>query len=570
MVARRRLLLFVFFATTATGETVRFKDRCLSDLVAQVPKLLASQDRKTGRFGQGVWVVGKQGAILPLAAAWSVQDKRNPYYHSPEVLEAVMAGGDALAADEDENGEWEYRSKEGAEWGKDRMPWACSRWVRAYHLVREAMPAGRRTRWERGLLLAYTGTARQVSRSRVHNIEAHHAMGLYFAGQVFDKPEWCALARDYLHKVAAGQHPDGYWSEHQGPVVRYGSVYIDALGTYQAASRDEQVLTALRKAAVFHSYFTYPDGSDVETVDERNFYHSTVAPPNVGFTFSPEGRSYVARRLALLKEPLSADAAASLLMWGQEGEGAGRDLTSSDFTYELSNHEAAVRRCGPWFLVVSALTSPLRESRWIQDRQNFVSVFHDKTGLIAGGGNTKIQPSWSNFSLGDLNSWRPAIVPRRSHGGESNANFAPPAGLRHIPVTAKLVLDGAFGVSLDYGDARGEVRLEVLGPDRLAYTVSGDARLAAHLTLLPHIGMPLVSASGSRAVLGPGELVWDNPGGWIEHAGWRLHLPSAAAIRWPLLPHNPYIMDLHGELLDGRLVADAPAGEPRRFVIEVH
>jgi hypothetical protein len=568
MFACCRSLLIVALAATASAEMVRFKERCLADLVAQVPKVLASQDRKTGRFGQGIWIVRDQNVILPLAVAWSYKDARNPYYHSRDVIEALMAGGDALVADEDENGEWEYRTKDGAEWGKDRMPWTCSRWIRAYMLIRDTMPPDRRTRWKKGLLLAYTGIAREVSRSRVHNIAAHHAMGLYFAGQVFDKPEWCALARNYMRKVVAGQYPEGYWSEHEGPVVQYGFIYVDALGIYEAVSRDEEVLPALRKAAIFYTYFTYPDGSAVETIDERNFYHSRVRPPNVGFTFSPEGRTYVARQLARFKEPLPADDAALLLMWGQEGEGAGRDIAASDFDYVLGDGEAAVRRRGPWFLVISALTASLRESRWIQDRQNFVSVYHDNTGLIVGGGNTKLQPSWSNFTLGDLNLWQPSPIPQRAHG-ESNPKFTPPPGLRHVPVAAKLLTGGAFGVALDYGDARGEVRLDVLGPDRLAYTVSGDPALAAHITFLPHLGKLLASASGRRAVLGPGAFMWNDPGAWIEQAGWRVLLPSSTTVRWPLLPRNPYVMDLHGEPADGRIVVDVPAGEPRRFVIEV-
>ena len=39
---------------------------------------------------------------------------------------------------------------------------------------------------------------------------------------------------------------------------------------------------ALRRAAIYHSNFTYPDGSEVETVDERNPYHKSIVMPNVG------------------------------------------------------------------------------------------------------------------------------------------------------------------------------------------------------------------------------------------------------------------------------------------------
>src|SRR5512133_3549269 len=154
MLTHPGLLLAVVLAAIASAETVQFKERCLSDLIAAVPKLLASQDRKTGRFGHGVWVVNDQNAILPLAVVWSHKDARNPYYHKRKVLQAAMAGGDVLAADEDENGMWEYRTKDGAEWGKDRMPWACSRWARTYLLIRDGLTPDRRARWEKGLVLA--------------------------------------------------------------------------------------------------------------------------------------------------------------------------------------------------------------------------------------------------------------------------------------------------------------------------------------------------------------------------------------------------------------------------------
>jgi hypothetical protein len=42
-------------AAAAFSAPVQFKVRCLRDLVSQVPKILASQDRKTGRFGTGIW-----------------------------------------------------------------------------------------------------------------------------------------------------------------------------------------------------------------------------------------------------------------------------------------------------------------------------------------------------------------------------------------------------------------------------------------------------------------------------------------------------------------------------------
>ena len=62
----------------------------------QVPRLLQSQDKATGRFGTGVWIVTDQNVIFPLAAAWSLQDPANPHYHSQELLDAIMAAGGTI------------------------------------------------------------------------------------------------------------------------------------------------------------------------------------------------------------------------------------------------------------------------------------------------------------------------------------------------------------------------------------------------------------------------------------------------------------------------------------------
>lgn len=359
---------------SARAEQANYKDRCLKDLVSQIPQILASQDPKTGRFGAGIWVVIDQNVLLPLATAWFYKDPRNPYYHSSQVLEAIVKGGDALIDAQDLKGQWVFNKKDGSVWGMIYQPWTYSRWLRAFQMIRDAMPATERARWEKALLLGYNGISVEERTATLHNIPAHHAMGLYFACKIFGRPEWCTQAAAFLHREAAAQYPDGYWSEHSGPVVLYDTVYVDALGTYLAISKDESVRAALRKAAIFHAHFTYPDGTDVETIDERNPYWGKVRVPNVGFTFSSEGRGYLMRQIQLLHGPIPADDAALLLLWGQEGEAV--DCAGGDGDYLLPSGQAGVRRRGPWFLVASAFTAPVIQRRWIQDRQNFISVYH--------------------------------------------------------------------------------------------------------------------------------------------------------------------------------------------------
>jgi hypothetical protein len=50
-------------ASPARAEEFKFKDDFLAQLVAAVPKILAQQDRKTGRFGSGIFIVTDQNAM---------------------------------------------------------------------------------------------------------------------------------------------------------------------------------------------------------------------------------------------------------------------------------------------------------------------------------------------------------------------------------------------------------------------------------------------------------------------------------------------------------------------------
>jgi hypothetical protein len=565
MKPRHIAVLLLMGAACLNAGDVAYKERCLNDLVSQVPTVLASQDARTGRFGTGIWIVTDQNVMLALSAAWSIKSAGNPYYHDPKVLESIIAAGDALIDDADADGKWMFRKKDGSTWGKIYMPWIYSRWIRAYGIVREAMPEPRRARWEKALRLGYSGISGQLRGARLVNIPAHHAMGLYFAGQLLNEPEWKKQASEFLHRIVAEQHVDGYWSEHVGPVVLYNTVYCDSLGAYYAASGDEAVLGALRKAATFHLNFTYPDGTMVETIDERNPHHEEIWLPSAGLTMSREGLTYTARLLRLHKKPVPVDAAALLLLYGKEGPGLDKDPLESNFKFVLGKGDAEVRREGPWFVALSALTAAPSNVRWIQDRQNFFSVYHDRAGLILGGGNTKLQPRWSNFTIGDLNLLR-------HKAGDEAPDFTPGAGLVHIPTAARLLDGKRIGVELDYGGKRGTVALETAGDERMAIEYTGDKTMTAHLQMLPRMGKQIVTATGKRQVLDATPLRWTaaEAGDWIELEGVRVRIPKDATVIWPALPHDPYKKDGRAEPGQGRVVIDLPLQTGRaRVTVEI-
>jgi hypothetical protein len=558
-------LAFASAAHAAPAPALTFKDRCLADLVREVPSILASQNRENGRFGAGVWIVTDQNVLLPLAVAWSYEHPKNPFFHRSDVLAAIVGGGNALIADQDADGRWVFRKKDDSTWGKIYMPWTYSRWIRAYQLVRPGMSAADREQWDRALQLGFAGIAKEVAGTKtLANIPTHHAMALFFASQVFQRDDWAKIARDFMHRAVQEQHADGYWSEHSGPVINYGFVYVDAIGIYAAASHDSAMTEPLRRAALFHGHFTYPNGTEVETVDERNPYGGHSHRGNVGFTLTAEGRSYTARQLAHDASPFAADAAAALLAWGQEGDCAANNDTTHDFDFRLSHGDAAVRRRGPWFIVVSAFTAPIAGRRWIQDRQNFVSIYHERAGLILGGGNTKLQPRWSNFTSGDIDTFH-------HRAGDENPKFTPPPGVVHVPGSARLLDDDEIGLALDYAGKAAEIRVRIVDANTLEYVVAGDPALTAHVTLLPRFGAPL-RAEKEASVAGKATLHWDaaHLGRRIEHGKARITLPADTTLDWPVLPHNPYRKDGSATPAEGRIVLSSPIdAKPRTFRIEV-
>jgi len=346
-------------------------------------------------------------------------------------------------------------------------------------------------------------------------------------------------------------------------------------------SGDTSVLEALRRAAIFHANVTYPNGAKVETVDERNPYHAGVALGNVGFSMTPEGRGWLLAQHALHRSQtkpgprdkdrsglihgpsVSADVAASFLLYGKTGQAlptaAGRDR--HDWTSK--DGKIVVLRRKPWFIVASGYTAKVPENRWIQDRQNFVSVFHDQAGLIVGGGNTKLQPHWSNFTVGD-----PALLSHKK--GETKPKFAPPAGLVHTPTSATVKVAGeTVNASLSYGKVHCYIDVTCVDAEsvRIVYQAAGpwDRPIEGHVTLLPHLHGKVSSAGDASIKLGSEPFEWSGKrlGEWVRHAGWQLAVPSGARLIWPKMPHNPYKKAGQGSLSGSRIVLALPLTEAR-------
>lgn len=544
----------------------------LKSLTEAVPGILASQDPDTGRFGTAPWICSDQNVLLPLAAAWAIESPGNPYFHDAGLLTAIAKGGEALVDDQDERGMWIFRKKDGSTWGQIHMPWTYSRWIRAYALVREALPPETREKWERGLRLGFNGIRKYMD-GAVHNIPCHHAMALAIAAHVFGEAEWAEAAKAFIARVVAAQDPAGFWSEHYGPVVGYNEVYVDALGVYYAVTADETVLPALDRSARFHAAMLWPDGSPVAAIDERQIYHAGRDYGNVGFSHTPAGRGYLLAQTAPLREqnrPINADYAAAMLLYSGAGEAVPPTAQQDRGRFVLGDGGALVERRRPWQWCFSAYACQPTRSRWIQDRHNLVDVFHDALGLVVGGGNTKLQPYWSTFTVGD-----PTLLSHRP--GDENPEFLPAIDLLWYPTRATLALDDPPTLALEYGDLAAQVTATPLPDGALRLTYRAQApegrRVEAHVPLLWRPGR-VRCGSGRILLLDESEISLEAAelGGHLSWSGLGVDLPPSAALRWPARQHNPYTKDGSAPLSTAKLVLILPlsATEPEQSVVLRH
>lgn len=554
----------------------------LRTLVEDVPINLARFDPATGRFltGDG-WAVTNQDIVYPLALLYVTPHPDNPYHGDDRILDYALRGGDAWRDFQNPNGSVEFVKVDGSTWGPTFMPWSMYHWAETYALLRHKLDLARSRRWAEGLTLAYDGIMAELAAGRVHNIPTWNGMAAYRAGQIFDRADWRAAGRKLIYQAVAEQTPHGYWREHHGPTPLYNSIYVHAIGLYFFFSRDESVLPCLERATDFHIRYTYPDGRIVETIDGRVKYHNQVNLHGLSaFSLFPQGRRFVR---FLLAQWLADRAAHPLphLTYNQTpdgpklaggeyglsprltplfhycGEGPEAPIPQDEPAYLIHDPDhALLRRQDGWFTCLSGVVTPPVESRWGQDRQNYLSIWHEATGLIAGGGNAKDQPAFSTF-----------VVGADTAGADEDR--------RYLPTAARLqTQDGQDQVTLHYGDSACRLRVAVEGPRRLRLEMQGPGALPAvgQVQFKLHPGTPLRSAAGTEFATDgtPVAIEAAAAGGWLAHGAWRVQLPPGSRLTWPISPFNPYAAQGEGPLDEAAAVLSVPlAAEPVSLTVEM-
>ena len=473
-------------------------------------------------------------SVLGPAVLYARKHPDNPRYRDPKMLALAIRIGDLLAS-ENEKGKFTPRLD---------SDWDTYTWLEAYRLIAGELGQERRERWKRTILenvapLEHDAAERvdfpwyqspYISTSPNHY--SQWAQLLYLAGVVFDRPEWVELGGRILHRFATvEQASDGYWGEHSraGPTIGYDHLTLSTVAFYWEYSKDPAALQALRRSINFHMHFTYPDGTPVETMNNRNRYWSVSPWAQFGFSNFPDGRRY-AEFLARFFDPdklrmeeigrLSQDA-----LYYHEGPTAPIPQEQERYSYQMSL-PVGIRKTGPWVVSLSGIIETQAvNNQFYLDRQANLSVFHSTLGLIISGANSKRQPELATF--------------REKIGGS----------VYHLPVSSRLQMaDPSDRLSVAFNTFFGDLYVEPPSRNqvkfRFAITGKGrppeEAFVTLQLTL--HAGETLETASGRKITLGPDPvaLAPEAIGGLLRHHGWTLSVDPEARLVWPVYTYNPY------------------------------
>ncbi len=473
-------------------------------------------------------------AILPPAVLYAEKHPQNSRYHDPAMLRLAIRIGDLLAS-ENEKGRYEPRLD---------SDWDTYMWLEAYRLLQRDLGAERQARWkreiEKNVALLVPETRERLDfpwyQSPFIGTSPNHyaqwASILHFAGRVFGNPEWEQLGAVVLRRFAAvEQSPDGYWGEHNnsGPTPGYNHLTLTALALYYEYTRDPTVLPAIRRATEFHINFTYPDGTPVEVLNDRNRYWGVSAWGQFAFTHFPEGRRYAAFLTGFFQpQELSIDVLGRLAqdaLYYHAGPARPIPQDSPRYSRRMSV-PAGIRKSGPWVVALSGLmSSQAVNNQFYLDRQSCLSVFHERLGRIISGANSKQQPELATFSEKLLGQ-----------------TF-------HLPVSTRLQMSNAADrLSLAYNTFFSDLYVPAPSEEELTirFAITGkgspsqDPRLTLQLCLIP--GEKLETGTGKTLTVGAEriELAAEDLGGVLRHHGWVLKTDASARLIWPVYPFNPY------------------------------
>ena len=357
-----------------------------------------------------------------------------------------------------------------------------------------------------------------------------HGLLFYEAGQYFGKADWVDFANGFFAKyIVPTQRPNGVWPEGDGIVVNYSMVTTQAVSLFAEASGDTDALASMARALGFFNYFSLPDGSSGVAGDCRMRYHPkpmVFLPPS--FLRGDSGRQLWLDRVGGYRQSLDGDglvdnAAQGLAFYGASvhalfaWDGDRGDLL------DVTPEEVPVGRVadGDWTGFQSWQLTPEHASRFILDAQNFLEVYHAKSGYLVGGGNSKYMPRFS--TVRQVTAGRAYIPEKAACVEQSDSRVVSVYTFGEDQIQVSLSVDGercCVGAKLLGEGAKADYEFGVM----LALKKGEQVRLGD--TVVDVLPLAMINHR-----FGEADMVWRERS---------FDVPQGAVLDYPLIPHNPY------------------------------
>jgi len=565
----KKIILFLFLSAYCCQPLCAAGDPPLSDLymklLVQGVKRAIEYQSDDGRYNSSLGGKNKpalrlnlfdQMAIHPVAYLYKTAHPLNPFFGDKRLLDSAVRCGDLLL---------KYESQ--TIWPME--DWTLCAWLETWDLLKDSLSEEQNLAWKKRIEHWVGYYVNYVERSRgKRNYTAmelgtspnHYSLymvTLLRAGQVLGHPEWADLARQEFKNILRTQHPDGYWAEHDGPVNAYHRITTHGVGIYYALSSDPEALEALRRAKNFTLGFTYPDGSLASVIDERNRYSPGIRADwgLMALSHFPDGRRF--NRLMLQKAIHSLEKSDR-----NKGESEIHEESYSlssmtlsrildDLRYSASGPEspapqeldryearlmsgAVLLRRGSWVICLSGIISPPWEgNRYFLDRYTYLEIWHEKTGLLIGGGNTKRQPQIAGLLMEPSNS-----------------------GLDFWPQESRITTSGdTIQLELRFQKFRAGLKAVIIDNQTLKFKaffkettppVLWPNRYESNLQLQLKPGDKILLGNGETTTLSTEktDLLEEQIGSSLDSDLWRLEVPEMkTSLRFPFLPFFNYNID---------------------------
>lgn len=239
----------------------------LNVVLSQIPRLLSLLDRnplsKTyGCFDRQYWhyntsdfaCARSQEAVLTLALLYKIKHKDNIYYHNKKVLNWVNAGLNFWTKIEENNGSFN-------EWYPKENSFVATAF--SVYAISETLLQLKDEIWKKEEISSCLKKAGdwilKKNEKRVQNQEAGAAIALYNVYLLTDEIKYREASEDKIKFIVNNQTEEGWFYEYGSADIGYLSLCIDYLAKYYQKAGNGELLTVLKKAIDFISYFIHPD-----------------------------------------------------------------------------------------------------------------------------------------------------------------------------------------------------------------------------------------------------------------------------------------------------------------------